>query len=57
MSTETATLYGAIIAGTFALLGVLIERVLRLVGFLRFEVYEWDRTFTEARNEWATARR
>jgi hypothetical protein len=34
VSAETATLYGALIAGTFALLGEVIERVLRLTGRL-----------------------
>jgi hypothetical protein len=37
VSAEEATLYGAIIAGTFALLGVVIERLLRLLGRLLFE--------------------
>ena len=50
MSATTATLYGAVIAGVFALLGVLIERVLRLMGFLRFEAYEWEKRFTGALN-------
>ncbi len=50
MNAATATLYGAIIAGTFTLLGVMIERVLRLVGFLRFEASGWERRFTAARD-------
>jgi|SRR5215212_287660 len=50
LSGAEAALYGAIIAGVFTLLGVIVERLLRLTGFLRFEVYEWDRKFTEARN-------
>jgi hypothetical protein len=50
LSGAEAALYGAIIAGVFTLLGVVVERLLRLTGFLRFEVYEWDRKFTEAPN-------
>jgi hypothetical protein len=37
VTAAEATLYGAIFAGTFALLGVVIERLLRLAGLLRFE--------------------
>lgn len=37
MDAAEATLYGAIVAGTFTLLGVMIERLLRLAGRLRFE--------------------
>jgi hypothetical protein len=50
LSGAEAALYGAIIAGAFTLLGVVVERVLRLVGFLRFEAYEWERRFTGALN-------
>jgi hypothetical protein len=49
VNAATATLYGAIIAGSFALLGVVVERVLRLMGFLRFEASEWERRFTAGR--------
>jgi hypothetical protein len=45
MDPAEATLYGAIIAGTFALLGVVVDRLLRLVGRLRFEATGWDRDF------------
>jgi hypothetical protein len=38
VSAATATLYGAIIAGTFTLLGVMIERLIRVLGRLQFEV-------------------
>jgi hypothetical protein len=38
VSAATATLYGAIIAGTFTLLGVMIERLIRGLGRLRFEM-------------------
>jgi hypothetical protein len=48
LSGAEAALYGAIIAGVFTLLGVIVERLLRLTGFLRFEVYEWDRKFTSS---------
>jgi hypothetical protein len=37
VTTEEATLYGAIVAGTFTLLGVMIERLLRLIGRVRCE--------------------
>jgi hypothetical protein len=37
LSAATATLYGALIGGTFALLGVVIERLMRLTGRVRFE--------------------
>jgi hypothetical protein len=37
VNAATATLYGAIIAGTFALLGVVIERLLRSTGRVRCE--------------------
>jgi hypothetical protein len=50
LSGAEAALYGAIIAGAFTLLGVVVERVLRLVGFLRFEAYEWEKRFTGALN-------
>jgi hypothetical protein len=50
LSGAEAALYGALIAGAFTLLGVVVERVLRLVGFLRFEAYEWERKFTGALN-------
>jgi hypothetical protein len=43
---------GGLIGWVLALLGVLIERILRLTGFLRFTASGWYRTFTEARNEW-----
>ena len=52
LSGAEAALYGAIIAGAFTLLGVVIERVLRLTGFLRFETSEWETRFTAARNDW-----
>ena len=45
MNAAEATLYGAIIAGTFALLGVLAERLLRLTGLLRFEASGWKAAF------------
>jgi hypothetical protein len=38
VSAATATLYGAIIAGTFTLLGVMIERLIRVLGRLQFEI-------------------
>jgi hypothetical protein len=56
LSGTEAALYGGLggglIGGILALLGVIVERVLRLVAFLRFEVYEWERKFTKARNDW-----
>lgn len=45
MSAATATLYGAIIAGTFALLGVLVERLLRSSGRLWCEPCGWEPRF------------
>jgi hypothetical protein len=50
LSGAEAALYGAIIAGAFTLLGVVTERILRLMGFLRFEAYEWEKRFTGALN-------
>src|SRR5919112_823404 len=52
LSGAEAALYGAIIAGAFTLLGVVVERVLRLTGFLHFEASEWETRFTAARNVW-----
>ena len=40
LSGAEAASYGAIIAGAFTLLGVVVERVLRSTGFLRFESSE-----------------
>jgi hypothetical protein len=37
VSAATATLYGAVIAGTFALLGVVNEQLLRSSGRVRCE--------------------
>ena len=45
MSAATATLCGAIIAGTFALLGVLVERLLRSSGRLWCEPCGWEPRF------------
>lgn len=45
LSGAEAALYGAIIAGAFTLLGVVVERVLRSTGFLRSEVSEWEWRF------------
>ena len=45
LSSAEAALYGAIIAGAFTLLGVVVERVLRSMGFLRFEASEWEAKF------------
>jgi len=45
VTAAEATLYGAVIAGTFTLLGMMIERLLRLVGFLRFSASGWDTTY------------
>ena len=45
VSAATATLYGAIIAGTFALLGVLVERLLRSSGRLWCEPCGWEARF------------
>jgi hypothetical protein len=49
LSGAEAALYGAYIAGAFTLLGTLlglvVERVLRSMGFLRFEASEWDAKF------------
>jgi hypothetical protein len=49
LSGAEAALYGAFIAGAFTLLGTLlglvVERVLRSMGFLRFEASEWDTKF------------
>jgi hypothetical protein len=41
VSATTATL----IAGSFALLGVVIERLLRLIGLLRFKASGWEQKF------------
>ena len=41
-----------VIAGVFALLGVMVERLLRLTGWVRCEVSGWGRKFTKARNSW-----
>jgi len=38
VNATTSTLYGAIIAGTFTLLGIMIERLLRGLGRLRCEM-------------------
>ena len=35
MTAATATLYGAIIAGTFTLLGVVVERLIQRYGRVR----------------------
>ena len=51
LSGAEAALYGAFIAGAFTLLGVVVERVLRLTGFLRFEASEWEPRFTAACND------
>lgn len=45
LSGAEAALYGAFIAGGFTLLGLVVERVLRSMGFLRFEASEWDAKF------------
>jgi hypothetical protein len=45
LSGAEAALYGAIVAGAFTLLGVVVERVLRSTGFLRFEASEWKAKF------------
>jgi hypothetical protein len=45
LSGAEAALYGAIIAGAFTLLGVVVERVLRSTGFLPFESSEWEAKF------------
>jgi hypothetical protein len=42
---EVSLYVSAIIAGTFALLGVMIERLLRLAGRLRFEATSWEHEF------------
>jgi hypothetical protein len=45
VTAAEATLYGPVIAGVFALLGVMVERLLRLLGRLRFEASGWERDF------------
>lgn len=49
LSGAEAALYGGLggglIGGVLALLGVIVERVLRLTGFLRFEASEWEAKF------------
>jgi hypothetical protein len=52
MDAATATLYGAAIAGVFTLLGVLIERLLRLTGALWFEASELSLEFFGATDPW-----
>jgi hypothetical protein len=55
LSGAEAALYGAIIAGAFTLLGVVVERVLRSTGFLRSEVSEWELRFVSG-DSYMTAR-
>jgi hypothetical protein len=49
LSGAEAALYGGLggglIGGVLALLGVIVERVLRLTGFLHFEASEWEVKF------------
>jgi hypothetical protein len=52
VTSEDLTLYGPIIAGTFALLGVIVERLLRLAGRLRFDATGWKYDFYGGEDEY-----
>jgi hypothetical protein len=52
MDPTEATLYGAIIAGVFALLGVAIERLLRFWGRLRCYPSCWKLEFLGPEDSW-----
>jgi hypothetical protein len=51
LSGTEAALYGGLGGGILALFGVIVERVLRLTGFLRFEASEWAARFVSG-DDW-----